>query len=122
MTDFDAKQRVDALAQAWWMCFSLHPLRLVARTHKVSLREVYRAVMAVSSEFDALLKRLAAGDISSAQLQRLAALVDLLPGWIPEDHPPQAQAFRTAAQTQLVPVHLQSGACALLRGKSQSSV
>lgn len=119
MTDFDAKQRVDALAQAWWMCSSLHPLRLVARTHKVSLREVYRAVMAVSSEFDALLKRLAAGDISSAQLQRLAALVDLLPGWIPAQ---LAAGVRTAAQTQLVPAHLQSGACALLRGKSQSSV
>lgn len=119
MTEFDAKQRADAIAQAWWVCSCRHPLRLVAREHKLSLREVYRAVMAVSSEFDALLKHLAAGEISSAQLQRLAVLVDLLPGWLPDQ---LAAGVRTAAQTQLVPAHLQSGACALLHGKSLSSV
>lgn len=117
LTDYEVPD-IDAIAKAWWDMPGTKSLIPVGRSLGVPAKQVYAAVLTVGDEADALLSLYLAGDIDPVQLQRLAVLVDLFPGWVPA---PIAQAVRTAAQTPPGPVHQQSGGGALPRGTSQSS-
>ena len=79
---------------------------------------VYTAILMLHAERNWLLSlQLASVALSAVQSERLALLLDL----IAEDHPPQAQAFRTAAQTPPAGEGLQCPCRAQPGGRSQST-
>lgn len=90
-----------------------------ARTLGVPVKVVIRAVQLVVAERDWLLSLWEAGAICRSQCERLAVLLDLCP--LASNRPLQAEDVRIAAKKLPVPVHLQSDACALQPGTSQST-
>ena len=90
----------------------------VAAQFGLPARCVYTAILSLHAERNWLLSLQQAGvALSAAQSERLALLLDL----IAEDHPPQDQAFRTAAQTPPVGEGQQCPCRAQPGGRSQST-